>query len=56
LNDSEILTVINVFKHFDSRGDQNISFEEAVPMALAFDLTHAELLLIFNEIDQNGDG
>lgn len=56
MSEEERESLIKVFKHFDPNGDEDISFEEAVPMAKAFDLTREELVLVFNEIDKNGDG
>eukprot|EP00801_Mesodinium_rubrum_P001396 Mrub_01396.p1 GENE.Mrub_01396~~Mrub_01396.p1 ORF type:complete len:718 (-),score=174.60 Mrub_01396:53-2206(-) len=56
LSTNEVDNVIRLFNHFDPNGDQNISFEEAIPMAKAFDINREELVLLFNEIDDNGDG
>lgn len=56
MSDEERDNLIKVFKHFDPNGDEDISFEEAVPMAKAFNLTREELVMVFNEIDNNGDG
>lgn len=47
---------MKVFRHFDIRGEDSMSFDDAQPMAKAFGLTLEELSLIFNEIDINGDG
>mmetsp|Transcript_39150 Transcript_39150/g.33011 ORF Transcript_39150/g.33011 Transcript_39150/m.33011 type:complete len:104 (+) Transcript_39150:47-358(+) len=54
--DHGIDNLIKVFNHFDPNGDQNISFEEAIPMAKAFNLNRLELIQVFNEIDENLDG
>lgn len=47
---------MKVFRHFDTTGEDSINFEKAKPMAKAFELTQEELVMIFNEIDLNGDG
>ena len=47
---------MNIFNKFDPNNDLKISFDEAIFMAKAFELTHNELILLFNEIDSNGDG
>jgi len=51
-----INNLIKLYNHFDLDGNQQISFEEAIPMAKAFKLDREELLQVFNEIDTNGDG
>lgn len=52
----ELNDLVRLFKHFDPNGDENISFEEAIPMAKSFNLNREELVMVFNEIDTNGDG
>lgn len=47
---------MKVFGYFCDPETKSIKFEEAKKMAKAFNLNYEELTLIFNEIDQNGDG
>lgn len=47
---------MKVFRHFDKTGEDSIDFQQATPLAKAFELTQEELVMIFNEIDVNGDG
>lgn len=56
MSEVDIVNLVRLFKHFDPDGDENISFDEALPMAKAFNINREELLQVFNEIDDNGDG
>jgi len=56
MSDQGISNLIKVYNHFDINGDENISFEEAIPMVKAFKLDRLELIQVFNEMDENNDG